>query len=154
MAELTKRSKFRISRRVTRDPRLITADSRPGFTLVEVLLSMTILAIGVLVMGGLLTRSARTADATGRLTYQSGMITTEAARYDALPFDQLAAGTTCTTTTTAPLPHTLCTTITVLSAKVKQVKIKFTPTSNYLVSADSVMFERSISGNGTPLNTP
>ena len=129
-------------------------DTDSGFTLVEVLLSMTILAVGILTLGGLLTRSARTADATGRLSYQSGMISTQAARYDALPFDQLAAGTTCTTTTSAPLPHTLCTTITVLSAKVKQVKIKFTPTSNYLVPADSVMFERSVSGNGSPLNTP
>jgi len=135
--------------------RLVTRDSRLGFTLVEVLLSMTILAVGILVMGGLLTRSARTADATGRLAYQSGMIATEAARNDALPFANLVAGTTCSTTSGAPLPHTLCTTITVLSAKVKQVKIKFTPTSNYLVSADSVMFERSISGNAVnPLNTP
>ena len=129
-------------------------DTDCGFTLVEVLLSMTILAVGILTLGGLLTRSARTADATGRLGYQSGMMSTEAARNDALPFDQLAAGTTCSTTTTAPLPHTLCTTITVLSAKVKQVKVKFTPTSNYLVPADSVMFERSVSGNGSPLNTP
>jgi len=136
-------------------PRLrMSRETRLGFTLVEVLLSMTILAIGILVMGGLLARSARTADATGRLAYQSGMIATEAARYDALPFDQLAAGTTCSTISGAPLPHTLCTTITVVSTKVKQVKIKFTPTSNYLVPADSVMFERSVSGNGTPLLTP
>jgi hypothetical protein len=83
------------------------------------------------------------------------MMATEAARNDALPFDQLVAGTTCSTTSGAPLPHTLCTTITVLSAKVKQVKVKFTPTSNYLVPADSVMFERSISGPAVPpLNTP
>jgi len=116
---------------------------------------MTILAIGILVMGGLLTRSARSSDATARLAYQSGMMATEAARNDALPFDQLVAGTTCSTMSGAPLPHTLCTTITVVSAKVKQVKIKFTPTSNYLVPADSVMFERSISGNpSNPLNTP
>jgi prepilin-type N-terminal cleavage/methylation domain-containing protein len=135
--------------------RVVTRDSRLGFTLVEVLLAMTILAIGVLVMGGLLTRSARSADATARQAYQAGMMATEAARNDALPFDQLVAGTTCSTTSGAPLPHTLCTTITVLSAKVKQVKVKFTPTSNYLVPADSVMFERSISGPAVPpLNTP
>jgi hypothetical protein len=29
-----------------------------------------------------------------------------------------------------------------------------TPTGNVPVNPDSVMFERSISGNGTPLNTP
>jgi prepilin-type N-terminal cleavage/methylation domain-containing protein len=144
-----------IQRRQSTISRLVTRDSRLGFTLVEVLLAMTILAIGVLVMGGLLTRSARTADATALQSYQAGMIATEVARNDALPFSQLAAGTTCSTMSGAPLPHTLCTTITVLSAKVKQVKVKFTPTSNYLVPADSVMFERSISGPVVPpLNTP
>jgi hypothetical protein len=38
--------------------------------------------------------------------------------------------------------------------KLKQIKIKVTPTGNLPVGPDSVMFERSISGNGTPLNTP
>jgi prepilin-type N-terminal cleavage/methylation domain-containing protein len=126
-----------------------------GFTLVEVLLSMTILAVGVLVLGGLLTRSARSAEATSLLTYQAGRIATEAARNDALPFTSLAAGTTCTTSTEFPLPHSLCTTITVVTTKRKTVKVKFTPTSNALVPVDSVMFERSISGNpSNPLNTP
>jgi prepilin-type N-terminal cleavage/methylation domain-containing protein len=125
-----------------------------GFTLVEVLLSMTMLAIGVLVLGGLLTRSARTADAASMASYQSALMTTEAARYDALPFSQLNAGTTCNTVSGAPLPHTLCTTITVVTPKVKRVKVKLTATSNYLVPADSVEFERSISGNGSPLATP
>lgn len=127
---------------------------REGFTLIEIMVSMTILAIGVMVLGGLLTRSARTAEAASVVSYQTTLMTTEAARYDALPFDQLAAGSTCNTVSGPPLPHTLCITITVVSAKVKRVKVKFTPTSNYLVPADSVEFERSISGNGTPLNTP
>ena len=107
----------------TRDSR-----SRPGFTLVEVLLSMTILAVGILVLGGLFTRSARSGRRNGTGgPIRAGMIATEAARNDALPFDQLVAGTTCSTTSGAPLPHTLCTTITVLSAKVKQAKDQVHP---------------------------
>jgi prepilin-type N-terminal cleavage/methylation domain-containing protein len=126
-----------------------------GFTLVEVLLALTILSIGVLVLGGLLTRSSRTAGAAGLISYRTSMIATEAARNDVLPYDQLAAGTTCTTVSGAPLPHQLCTTITVVSPKVKRVKVKLTPTYNTLVSADSVEFERSISGFATnPLNGP
>ena len=35
------------------------------------------------------------------------MMATEAARNDALPFDQLVAGTTCSTMSGAPLPHSL-----------------------------------------------
>jgi hypothetical protein len=52
------------------------------------------------------------------------------------------------------LPHTRCTTVTVVNAKQKTVKIKVTPTGNTLIPADSTMFERSVSKTATPLNTP
>lgn len=123
-----------------------------GFTLIEVMVSMTILAIGILVLGGLLLRSSRSAEAASGVSYQTAIMATEIARYDAVPFSQLAAGTTCTTVTGPPLPHQLCTTITNVSAKVRQVKVKVTPTAAN-IAADSVLFERSISGYAVnPLN--
>ncbi|MFL5401880.1 MAG: prepilin-type N-terminal cleavage/methylation domain-containing protein [Gemmatimonadales bacterium] len=126
-----------------------------GFTLIEVIVSITILAGGILILGGMLLRSSRTAEAASAVSYQTAAMMAEMARLDALPFTQLpAAGTVCTTVTAHPLPHDLCTTITVVSTKVRQVKVKVTPVGNPLLATDSVMFERSISGNGTPLNTP
>jgi prepilin-type N-terminal cleavage/methylation domain-containing protein len=125
-----------------------------GFTLVEVLVSITILAIGILVLGGLLLRSARTAEAASAVSYQTATLATEAARFDAMPFDQLVAGTGCDTVATAPLPRIRCTTITNVSAKIRRVSVVVTPTDNPLLQSDSVVFERSISGNGNPLNTP
>ena len=116
-----------------------------GFTLIEVMVSLTILSIGILVLGGLLLRSSRTAEAASGVSYQTSIMAAEIGRYDAIPFSQLAAGTTCTTSTALPLPHTLCTTITNVSAKVRQVTVKVTPT-NTAIPADSVIFERSISG--------
>ena len=118
-----------------------------GFTLVEVMVSMTILAVGILVLGGLLARSSRTAEGVSALSYQNSVMATSLARLDALAFDQLPApGTTCTTETAAPFPHTLCTTVTSVNAKLKQVKIKITA-ANTLTAPDSVTFERSISGD-------
>jgi prepilin-type N-terminal cleavage/methylation domain-containing protein len=122
-----------------------------GFTLIEVMVSITILAIGILALGGLLTRSARTAEAASALSYQTTAMAAEMGRYDALPFNQLVAGTTCTSITARPLPHDLCITITDLAANVRLVKVKVTPTGNPLLQADSVMFERSTTGNPTPL---
>ena len=127
-------------------PALKPRDTRAGgFTLIEVMVSLTILSIGILVLGGMLLRSSRTAEAASGVSYQTSIMAAEIARYDALPFSQLAAGTTCTTSTSLPLPHTLCTTITNISAKVRQVKVKVTPTATN-IPADSVIFERSISG--------
>jgi prepilin-type N-terminal cleavage/methylation domain-containing protein len=125
-----------------------------GFTLIEVMVSVTILAVGVLVLGGFLVRSSRTAEAASAISYQTAILAAELGRLDALPFDQLAAGTVCDTVTTSPLPRIRCSTITNVSAKIRQVKVKVTPTGNPLLQPDSVLFDRSISGDGTPLKTP
>lgn len=126
-----------------------------GFTLVEVLVSMTVLSLGLVALGALLVRSARQATAASSTVYQTAALSEEVARLGAMPFASLAAGTTCVTVTAHPLPHTRCTTITDVSAKVKTVKVKVTPSGNPLLSADSTMFERSIAGPATPpLSTP
>lgn len=125
-----------------------------GFTLIEVLVSLTIVSVGVLALGSLLIRSVRTAEAASAVSLQTAAMAAEAARLDAVPFTLLAAGTTCQNVTAAPFPHQLCTTIADVSAKLKQVRVVVTPTGQPPLPADSVMFERSISGNGTPLSTP
>ena len=125
-----------------------------GFTLIEVMVSLTIVAVGVLALGGLLVRSVRTAEAASAVPLQTATLATEAGRLDAVPFDLLVAGTTCDTVTAMPFPQIQCATISDISAKLRQVKVVVTPTGQPPLPADSVMFERSISGNGTPLNTP
>jgi len=125
-----------------------------GFTLIEILVSITILAVGILFLGNMLVRSARTAEAASAVSYQVAIMAAEASRLDAVPFAQLAAGTVCDTVITLPLPRIRCNTVTDINPKLKQVKIIVTPTGNMPLAVDSVMFERSISGNGTPLNTP
>jgi prepilin-type N-terminal cleavage/methylation domain-containing protein len=125
-----------------------------GFTLIEVMVSVTILSVGVLVLGGFLLRSARTAEAASAVSYQTAIMAAEVGRLDAIPFDLLAAGTVCDTVTTSPLPRIRCTVITNVSTKIRQVKVRVTPTGNPLLRPDSVLFDRTISGNGTPLKTP
>lgn len=126
-----------------------------GFTLVEILVSMTILSIGVIALGTLMARGARSAGAAAALTYQTTVLAAEAARYDAIPFASLVAGTTCDTVTTAPLPRIRCGTVTNINAKLRRVRVLVTPTGNPLLRPDSLVFERSISGNAVPpLNTP
>ena len=128
---------------------------RAGFTLVEVLISITILAIGVLALGRLMARSARTANAASSVSYQTTVMAAEAARFDAIPFTQLAAGTTCDTVAGPPLPRIRCVTITNINTKLRRVSVVLTPTNNPLLLPDSLVFERSISGFASPpLSTP
>lgn len=128
--------------------------NRKGFTLVEVMVSMTLLSVASLALGSLLFRAARQAHATSTASYQTATLAGEAGRVDALPFDSLTSGTTCVTVTGAPFPHSRCTTINNISAKVKQVMIVVTPSGTTLLHPDTTIVTRTISGNGTPLKAP
>jgi prepilin-type N-terminal cleavage/methylation domain-containing protein len=123
-----------------------------GFTLVEVMVSMTMLAVASLALGSLLFRAARQAGAASTSSYQSAMVSGEVSRLSATPFDLLAPGTTCITVTT-PFPGTRCTTINNVSSKVKQVTVVVTPSGNPLLHPITTSFTRTISGNGNPLKT-
>jgi prepilin-type N-terminal cleavage/methylation domain-containing protein len=133
-------------------PETETAPKTGGFTLVEVMVSMTMLSVASLALGSLLFRAARQAGAASTASYQSAMISGETSRLGATPFDLLVAGTTCVTVTT-PFPGTRCTTINNVSSKIKQVTVVVTPSGNPLLHPITTSFTRTISGNGNPLKT-
>ncbi|HWN18357.1 MAG TPA: prepilin-type N-terminal cleavage/methylation domain-containing protein [Gemmatimonadales bacterium] len=124
-----------------------------GFTLIEVLVSMTILSVASLAMGSMLVRSTRAAGATSSAAHQTAAMSGTVARLDVLPFDALVAGTTCVTITAVEFPHTQCTTINNVSPKVKLITVVITPSGNLLMQPVTTQFRRTISGNGNPLKT-
>jgi len=136
------------------EDRLMTARKQrahqAGFTLIEILVSITILSGGILALGTLMGRGARSAGAAAALSYQTTVMGAEAARYDAIPFTLLTAGTTCDTVAAPPLPRIRCGTITSINPKLRRVSVVVTPTDNPLLQPDSVVFERSISGDAAP----
>jgi prepilin-type N-terminal cleavage/methylation domain-containing protein len=125
-----------------------------GFTLVEVLVSMTLLSVASLALGSMLFRAARQANAASQGAYQTASLSGRVSQLQALPFDQLpAAGTSCVTLTT-PIAGTQCTTVNNVSAKVKQVTVVMTPSGNPLLHPITTSFTRTISGNASnPLKT-
>jgi prepilin-type N-terminal cleavage/methylation domain-containing protein len=126
-----------------------------GFTLIEVMFAIMILSVGSLALGTLLLRGARSATAASAVTYQTAALSAEVARLGAVPFTDLAAGTTCVNVTTGPFLHTRCAVITTVSAKRKEVTVTVTPTAPSTLQALSSSFERSLAGNAVnPLNTP
>jgi prepilin-type N-terminal cleavage/methylation domain-containing protein len=124
-----------------------------GFTLVEVMISMTLLSLGSLALGTLLIRAARQASAASAGAYQTAMVSGEVSRLGATPFNLLITGTACVPIT-EPFPGSRCTTINNISPKVKQVTVVVTPSGNPLLQPITSSFTRAISGNGTPLKTP
>jgi prepilin-type N-terminal cleavage/methylation domain-containing protein len=129
-----------------------SAPNAGGFTLVEILVSMTLLSAASVALGGMLFQAARQANATSAAAHQSAELQGEVSRMDALPFDQLAAGTTCVAITNPP--GTRCTTVVNVSAKIKQVTVVVTPSGNPLLHPITSILTRTKEGNGTPLKTP
>jgi prepilin-type N-terminal cleavage/methylation domain-containing protein len=123
-----------------------------GFTLVEVMVSMTLLSVASLALGSMLFRATRQAGAAAAGSHQTAMLSGEVSRLGAAPFDLLAAGTTCVAVT-LPFVGTRCTTINNVSAKIKQVSVVITPSENPLLQPVTTSFTSTISGNGTPLKT-
>jgi len=123
-----------------------------GFTLVEVLVSMTLLSVGSVALASMLVRATRLAGAAAANSYQTAMVSAEVSRYDATPFELLIVGTTCTSIT-SPFQGTRCTTVNTVSAKVKQVTVVVSPSGNPLLHPITTSFTRSLSGNGNPLKT-
>ncbi len=127
---------------------------RHGFTLIESMVAIVLLSICALALGGLLARSSRIAIASAQTIHGTAALSTEVARLNALPFDQLpATGETCTTTVAAPYPHTLCTRLTDVSATVREVRVRITPAATY-VRPDTVDFRRTLPGGSPALTTP
>jgi prepilin-type N-terminal cleavage/methylation domain-containing protein len=124
-----------------------------GFTLVEILVSMTLLSVASLSMGTLLFRAARQAQAVSSGSYQSAAIQGALSSYDVVPFDQLIAGTTCVTVTDPSFPHQRCVTIVNVNSKAKTVTVTITPSGNGVLQPVSTTIKRTISGNGNPLKT-
>ena len=136
-------------------PQAPVSPSTGGFTLVEILISMTILSIASLAMGAATFRAAHQAALTSSSAYQSAAMAGAVGHLDVLPFDLLAAGTTCVTVADLEFPHTKCTTILNESAKIKLVTVVITPTGNTLLQPVTSSFRRTISGNAVnPLKTP
>jgi prepilin-type N-terminal cleavage/methylation domain-containing protein len=127
--------------------------NRGGFTLIEVMVSMTMLSVASLALGTLLFRAARLATATSAQSYQTATLAGTSGRLDALPFDSLAAGTSCVTVTAQPFPHTQCTTVNNISAKVKTIMIIVTPSGNTLQHPDTTLITRTKSVPSNPLNS-
>lgn len=125
-----------------------------GFTLVEILVSMTILSVAALSMGSLLFQAARQAGATSSAAYQSAAVQGGLAQFDVVPFDQLVAGTTCVTVDDPAFPHEKCVTIVNVNSKAKNVTVTINPAGNGILQPVSTTIKRTISGNAVnPLKT-
>jgi len=104
-------------------------NERKGFSVVEVLVAMVLLAIAVSSLAALTySVSQNVMIATGN-AYRNGVLMQEVNRLEGIPYDSIKTATTTQTVTGTTYPHTTMITITEPTVNlIKNVKIIITPT--------------------------
>lgn len=125
---------------------------RPGVSLVEVLVAITLMAVVLSGLGGLAFTAARQNTAVAADNYRQGVLTQEVNRLSAWPFDDLPGEVGCTTTAGGSFPHQRCVAVTTVNSTRRQVRIIITPSVPGALP-DSVTLERTRPPVGNVLST-
>jgi prepilin-type N-terminal cleavage/methylation domain-containing protein len=107
-----------------------TIRNESGFSMVEILVSLTLLSIGLLGLAGMTLQAARRARGVSHLTTVSQVMTQQVNRLGVLPYDSLPVGTNCRAVTANGFGYTRCVAVVVLSPSVKQVTLTMTPVNS------------------------
>jgi prepilin-type N-terminal cleavage/methylation domain-containing protein len=115
---------------------------RKGFSLIEVIVSMVLLAIAVSSLATMMYSVSQSSMKVTGAAYRNGVLMHEANRLIALPYDSLAVGTQSFSATGGTYPHTRVVTIAEPTAKLKTVRVVVTP-SNPMYKPDTLKFTRT-----------
>jgi prepilin-type N-terminal cleavage/methylation domain-containing protein len=126
--------------------------SREGFTLVEIVVAMTILSVVMVTLAGLTFQTARRSISAQGNDQRQAVVMQQLNQMAAVPYDSLGAGSyTGCTTITASFGYTRCLTMTQVNTNLRRMTIIITPTQP-LWRADTVRVERK-KPPVNPLNT-
>ena len=127
--------------------------ARSGFSLIEVLISMTILAVVLSSLAGLSFLVAKRGRNNELTTKRNFVLQQQANRLGAMSATNLATeGSSTETMTVEGFSFTRQITITPIGTNRWQIKVKITPTDDP-TRPDSVIFDRTRPATGTPLCT-
>lgn len=115
---------------------------RKGFSLIEVIVAMVLLAIAVSSLAAMMYSVSTSSKKVTGAAYRNGVLMHEVNRLIALPYDQLAVGSSSFSVTDGPYPHSRIVTVAEPADKLKTVQVVITPVNpNY--KPDTVNFTRT-----------
>ena len=131
--------------------RLAIERARRGFSLVEIMIAMTVLTIMLLGLAGMTSFAGRRASTVAGSTSRTAVEVQVVDQLMVLPYNLLPAKAGCTTVATRPFPHTRCVTVTDVAPRRRRITVRFSPT-NPRLRPDTVVFERSRGVSNSPIN--
>ncbi len=104
-----------------------TRSGRQGFSLVEILVTIVLIAVALMCLMPVAMRVARQGALATVSAQRTAALAGEVQRVEQLAFTSLSTGTSCTDYPTADFAHTTCITVSSLDATDKQVSVVVTP---------------------------
>jgi len=137
------RNSLRNFERVAADATTGAREPRKGFVLVEVIVAMVLLAVAVSSLAALMYSVSQSGLVATGNAYRNGVLMQEVNRLEGIPYDSVHAGSSYSTVSTAPYPHTTLITVNEPVANmVKKIQVVITPT-NVKYKPDTVNFIRT-----------
>src|SRR2546423_374996 len=126
---------------------------RKGFVLVEVIVAMVLLAVAVSSLAALVYSVSKSGRVATGNAYRNGVLMQEVNRLEGIPYDSIGVGSSYTTVSAQPYPHTRTVTVSEpIVNVVKSVTIVITP-ANPTYKPDTVAFTRTKSRTSKVLCT-
>ena len=121
-----------------------------GFTLVEILVALTIMMVTITSLAAGTAAVARMSGGSADRVHRSASIDDFAGALSTMPWAELPSGTSCDQIA-GEFPYQRCVTVTDVSAREKQLVITVTP-DNLRSSAETITTERGRALGSNPLN--
>ncbi len=130
------------------------ANRELGFTLIEIMIAMTLLSITLVSLAAWTYHVARRSVNSAAVAYRTAALTQQVGWLTVLPFadlDEQDTGADCPKIMDPPFPHERCITVTEVSDGVRELLVVITP-NNTQFRPEYLLFERTRAVN--PFNTP
>ncbi len=128
---------------------IAAADSEGGFSLVEIMVALTITLVVVMALAAGTAAVARMSGASGGLVRQTASMEEVASSLSAVPWANLPSGTACDT---AAGGYQRCVTTVDVNARTKRFTVIVTPEDPRL-APDTLVIERGLGAGSNPFNS-
>jgi prepilin-type N-terminal cleavage/methylation domain-containing protein len=130
--------------------RLPYQSSKPkrGFTLIEVMVSISFLGLTLMLMAPVTMRVARLSTFSTVATQRAAVLAGEVQRLEQVDFADLTEGTTCFDKSASDFPHQKCIRVTTLNPTTRRLVVIVTPIPG---RGDSVQFDKTSGSRYNPL---
>lgn len=128
------------------------SDGRGGFTLIEAMVTLSLLCFIVAVLGPLLLRVSRQSSGVTASQYRTAAMVAASSRAMTSRTDALTGG--CVVDTTTAFRHTTCSVLTDTLPALRRIRIVVTPDDSLISGPDTVTIYRVNTQFTNPFNSP